>query len=59
MNTIMILSDTDNLVYEIETKNIYDGFSKKNKLCDFSNYSAKSKYYNDSKALVVGKRKMK
>ena len=59
MNTIMIISDTDNLVYEIEIENIYDNFSKKNKLCDFSNYCTKSKYYNDSKELVVGKRKMK
>ena len=49
-------SDTRSLVYKIETENVYDNFSQ-NKMFDFSNYSGKSKYYNDSKALVIGKMK--
>ena len=44
--------------YEIETKNVYDEFIKKN-IIDFSNYSAKSKCYNDSNKLVFGKMKDK
>ena len=44
--------------YEIETKNVYDEFIKKN-IIDFSNYSAKSKCYNDSNTLVFGKMKDK
>ena len=34
----LLFTNTDNLVYEIETENVYDDFSK-NKKIDFSNYS--------------------
>ena len=44
-------------MYEIETENIYDDFSKNKQAFDFSNFSSKPKYYNDSNALVVGKMK--
>ena len=44
--------DTDSLVYEIETENVYDNFSKNEEMFHFSNYSSKSKYYDDSNALV-------
>ena len=43
------------MVYEIETENTYDDFSKNKEMFDFSNNSAKSNYYDDSSALVVGK----
>ena len=36
-------------------KSIYEGFSKYEKKFDFSNYSAKSKYYYDWNLLVVVK----
>ena len=36
---------------EIVTGNVYDNFSENEEIFDFSNYSAKSKYYDDSKAL--------
>ena len=39
-------------MYEIKTEDVYKDFSK-----DFSNYSPKSKYYDDSNKLVVGKMK--
>ena len=42
---------------EIETENIYDGFSQNKQVFDFSNYSSSSKYYNDTNTLVF--RKMK
>ena len=45
------------MVYEIETENVYDDFSKNKEMFDFSNYSAKSKYFDDSNTLVVGKMK--
>ena len=53
----LVFTVTDNLVYKSKTKNLYYGFSKNKEMFDFSDYSARSKYYNDSKALVVGKMK--
>ena len=47
----------DSWIYETETENSYDYFSKNKKMFDFSNYSAESKYYDESSALVVGKMK--
>ena len=44
-------------MYEIKTENIFEDFSKDKKIFDFSNYSAKSKFYDDSNKLVVGKMK--
>ena len=52
-----MFTDTDRLVYKIETENVYDNFSKNKERFDFSNYSAKSKYDDESNALVVGKMK--
>ena len=52
-------TNTDSLVYEIETKNVYDDFSKNKEIFDFSNYSVKSKYYHDLNELAFGKMKMK
>ena len=40
---------------KILVKNVNEDFSKEKKMFDFSNYSAKSKYYDDSKKSVVGK----
>ena len=53
----LVFTVTDNLVYKSKTKNLCYGFSENKETFDFSNYSAGSKYYNDSKALVVGKMK--
>ena len=36
-------------MYEIKTEDVYKG------MFDFSNYSTKSKYYNDSIKLVIEK----
>ena len=44
----LLLTDTDILMYEIKTEDVYKDFSKDKKMFDFSNYSAKSKYYVDS-----------
>ena len=53
-NSRLLFTDTDSLMYEIETEDVYEDFSN-NK--DFSNYSTKSKYYDNSIKLVVGKMK--
>ena len=47
----LLFTDTDSLLYKVETENVYDEFSKNKEMFDFSNYSAKSK----SNALVVDK----
>ena len=47
------------LMYEIKTKDVYEDFSMDTKMFDFSNYSAKSKYYHGSNRLVFHKIKDK
>ena len=41
---ILLFTDTDSLLYEIETWNVYDDFSNNKDIFDFNNYSAESKY---------------
>ena len=53
----LLFKDTDNLMYEIKTENVYEDFSSNKEMFDFTNYSTKSKYYDDSNKLVI--RKMK
>ena len=42
---------------EIKTEDVFEDFSKDKEIFDFNNYSAKSKYYDDSNKLVVDKMK--
>ena len=42
-------------MYEIKTEDVYEDFIEDKKTSDFSNYSLKSKYYNDSNKLMVCK----
>ena len=42
-------------MYEIQTEEVYEDFSKDKEMFSFSAYSAKSKYYDDSKKIIVGK----
>ena len=44
-------------MYEIKTEDLCEDFSKGKEIFDFSNYSAKSKYYDGSNKLVLGKMK--
>ena len=41
-------------MYEINTEDVYQDFCKDKKMFDFSNYSLRSKFYDDSNKLVVG-----
>ena len=53
----MLFTDTDSLIYEIKSKNIYKEFLKWKDLFDFSNYSKDSKFFNETNKKVVGKTK--
>ena len=44
-------------MHEIKTKDVYQDFANDKEMFDFSNYSSKSKYYDNSNKLVVGKMK--
>ena len=44
-------------MYEIKTEHVFENFSSDKEMFDFSNYSMKSKYYDNSNKLVI--RKMK
>ena len=56
-NSRLLFIETDSLMYEIKTEDVYEDFSKDKEMFDFSNYSAESKYYDESNKLVVGKMK--
>ena len=53
----LLFTDTDNLMYEIKTEDVYKDFSKDKEMFDFSNYSAKSQHYENSNKLLVGRMK--
>ena len=38
-NAEFLFTDTDSLIYEIKSENVYKEFSKRKDLFDFSNYS--------------------
>ena len=56
-NSRLPFTDTDSLMYEIKNEDVYDDFTNDKEMFDFSNYSTRSKYYNNSNKLVVGKMK--
>ena len=53
----LLFTDTDNLMYEIKTEDVYENFSSDKEMFDFSNYTTKSKYYDNSNKLVIDKMK--
>ena len=56
-NSRLLSNDTDSLMYEIKTEDLYVEFSKDKEMFGFSNYSAESKYYDVSNRLVIGQMK--
>ena len=56
-NSRLLFTATDSLVYKIKTKDVYKDVSKDKEMFDFSNYSPKSKYFDDSNKLVASKMK--
>ena len=53
----LLFTDTNSLINEIKTEDVYEDFNRDKEIFDFSNYSTKSKYYDNSNKLVVGKMK--
>ena len=51
----LLLTDTDSLVYEIKTKNVYENFYLDKDLFDFSHYPLNSKFFDPVNKKVVGK----
>ena len=51
----LLFTDTDSLMYEIKTVDAHEDFSSNKEMFDFSNYSTRSKYYDNSNKLVTGK----
>ena len=51
----LLFTDTDSFMYEIKTEDVYEDFSSNKEIFDFSNYSIKSKYYDNSNKLIIGK----
>ena len=56
-NSKLLFTDTDTLMYEIKTEDVYEDFSCTKEMFDFSNCSTKLKYYDNSNKLVIGKMK--
>ena len=54
-NSRKLFTDTDGLMDEIKIEDVYEDFSNEKEMLDFSNYSTKSKYYDDSNNLAIGK----
>ena len=53
----LLITDTNSLMYKIESENFLENFYKDKELFDFSKYPKDSKYYNNAKNLVVKKMK--
>ena len=46
---MLLFTDTDSLVYEVKTDDIYDDFYEVKNLFDFIDYSQDSKYFDSIK----------
>ena len=52
-----MFTDTDSLMYEMKTKDVFEDLNKYEEMFDFRNFSSKSKYYDLSSKLIVGEMK--
>ena len=50
-----LFTDTDSLTYEIKSKDVYEECFKWKDLFDFSNYSKGSKFFNETKKMLLVK----
>ena len=53
----LLFTDTDSLTYEIKSENVYEEFSQRKDLFDFTNYSKDSKFFDETNKKVIGKMK--
>ena len=51
----LFLTDTDSLVYEIKTKDVYEDFYQDKNLFDFSDFPLDSKFFGPVNKSVIGK----
>ena len=51
----LLFIDSESLMYEIKTGNVYEDFSNDKEMFDFNNYLTKSKRHDNSNKLVIGK----
>ena len=56
-DTKLLFTDTDGLVYEIDSEDVYEQCFKDRGLFDFSGYPIDSKYYESTNKKVLGKMK--
>ena len=54
-NSRLLFIDINSLMYKIKTEYVCEDFSDSKEVFDFSNYTNKSKYYDNSNKLMVGK----
>ena len=52
-----MFTDTENLIYEIKTKDVYEDFYQDKNLFDFSDYLLNSKVFDPANKKVIGKMK--
>ena len=55
----LLFTNTDRLMYEIKTEDVYEDFSSDKEMYDFSYYLTRSKCFYDLSKLVLGKMKDK
>ena len=58
-NAKLLFTDTDSLIYEIETNDIYEDFTEDKNLIDFCDYPQNSKFFGLPNEKVIGKIKEK
>ena len=51
----MLFTDTDSLIYEMKSENVYEECFERKDLFDFGNYSKDSRFFNDTNKKVIGK----
>ena len=53
----LLFIDTDSLVYEIKTEDVYEDFYQDKNLFDYSDYPLDSKFFDPVNKKVIGKMK--
>ena len=56
-NSRVLFTDTDSLIYEIKTEDVYKDLKNDKHFFALTNYSTKPTYFGNSNKLVVGKMK--
>ena len=54
---VLLFTDTDSLMYQIQADNVYEDFYGDKNLFDFSEYEKESPFYNDENKKVIDKMK--